>query len=109
MSTGVCRAPPLSTATPATWQLSTLPSRPHHCRAEVLGFFAVRRLGEVFDSMDELGAECWRARFEATADLPTAAASHDNTRRLALQRPRDPAFITLQRVVRQAAILIHRN
>ena len=28
---------------------------------EVLDFFAVRRLGEVFNRMDELGAESWRA------------------------------------------------
>ena len=44
---------------------------------EVLDFFAVRRLGEVFNRMDELGAESWRARFEptagATANLPPAA------------------------------------
>ena len=33
---------------------------------EVLDFFAVRRLGEVFNRMDELGAENWRARFEQT-------------------------------------------
>ena len=33
---------------------------------EVLDFFAVHRLGEVFNRMDELGAEYWRARFEAT-------------------------------------------
>ena len=81
--------------------------------SEVLEFFAVHRLGEVFDRTDELGAECWRARFEATVgatiNLPTAAESHGNIRRPALQRPRDPAFITLRRIVRQAAILVHRN
>jgi hypothetical protein len=33
---------------------------------EVLKFFSVHRLGEVFDRTEELGAECWRARFEAT-------------------------------------------
>ena len=81
--------------------------------SEVLEFFAVHRLGEVFDRTDELGAECWRARFEATVgatiDLPTAAESHGNTRRPALQHPRDPAFVTLRRVARQAAILLHRN
>ena len=47
--------------------------------SEVLEFFAVHRLGEVFDRTDELGAECWRARFEATVgatiNLPTAAES----------------------------------
>ena len=45
--------------------------------SEVLEFFSVHRLGEVFDRTDELGAECWRARFEATIsatiNLPTAA------------------------------------
>ena len=34
--------------------------------SEVLEFFAVRRLGDVFDRTDELGATCWRAMFEAT-------------------------------------------
>src|SRR6195952_5261893 len=33
MSTGTCRAPSVSTANTATWQLSILPRRPHHCRA----------------------------------------------------------------------------
>src|SRR4029450_8980324 len=33
MSTGACRWPSVSTANTATWQLSTLPRRPHHCRA----------------------------------------------------------------------------
>ena len=36
--------------------------------SEVLNFFSVRRLGEVFYRTDEFGAECWRARFEATAN-----------------------------------------
>ena len=30
--------------------------------SEVLEFFSVHRLGEVFDRTDELGARCWRAR-----------------------------------------------
>jgi ABC transport system ATP-binding/permease protein len=81
--------------------------------SEVLAFFAVHRLGEVFDRTDELGVECWRARFDATVgatiNLPTAAESQDNVRRPVLQHPREPAFITLRRVTRQAAILIHRN
>ena len=55
----------------------------------------------------------WRDRFEATinppVDLPTAAESHGYTRRPAPQRSRDPAFVTLLRVMRQAAILLHRN
>ena len=81
--------------------------------SEVLEFFSVHRLGEVFDRTDELGAEIWRAKFEATIgatiNLPTAAESHGRTRRPALQHPRDPAFATLLRVMRQAAILLHRN
>jgi ABC-type multidrug transport system ATPase subunit len=36
--------------------------------SEVLEFFSVRRLGEVFDRTDELGAECWRVRFEGIVD-----------------------------------------
>jgi ABC transport system ATP-binding/permease protein len=81
--------------------------------AEVLEFFSVHRLGEVFDRTDELGAACWRAKFEATIgatiNLPTAAESHGYTRRPALQHPRDPAFVTVSRAMRQAAILLHRN
>jgi ABC-type multidrug transport system ATPase subunit len=81
--------------------------------SEVLEFFAVRRLGEVFDRTEELGAKCWRARFEATVgpaiDLPTAAECRRDIRRPALRHSRDPAFVTLRRVVRQAAILVHRN
>ena len=52
---------------------------------EVLDFFAVRRLGEVFNCMDELGAESWRARFEqtvgATANLPPAAIARPGRQR----------------------------
>jgi ABC-type multidrug transport system ATPase subunit len=81
--------------------------------SEVLDFFAVDRLGEVFDRTDELGGECWRARFEATQgatiDRPTASESHGDIRHAALQHRRDPAFITLLRVVRQAGILLRRN
>jgi len=42
----------------------------------VLDFFSVHRLGEVFNRMDELGAEYWRTRFEqsvgAMVNLPAA-------------------------------------
>jgi ABC-type multidrug transport system ATPase subunit len=82
-------------------------------QSEVLDFFAVHRLGEVFDRTDELGAEYWRARFEATPgatiDRPTAPEPHGNIRHAALRHRRDPAFIALRRVLRQAAILLHRN
>jgi ABC-type multidrug transport system ATPase subunit len=81
--------------------------------SEVLEFFSVHRLGEVFNRTEELGAECWRARFEATIDaainLPAAAEYHGCTRHPALQYPRDPAFVTMLRTMRQAAILLHRN
>jgi ABC transport system ATP-binding/permease protein len=81
--------------------------------SEVLEFFSVHRLGEVFNRTEELGAECWRARFDATIDaainLPAAAECHGCTRHPALQYPRDPAFVTMLRTMRQAAILLHRN
>jgi ABC transport system ATP-binding/permease protein len=81
--------------------------------SEVLEFFSVHRLEQVFDRTDELGAECWRVRFEAivnaTISLPTTAESHGYTRRPVLRHPRDLAFATLMRVMRQAAILLHRN
>ena len=47
--------------------------------AEVLDFFAVRRLGEVFNRVDELGAEHWRARFEQTVRRGTASAGYCRT------------------------------
>jgi len=81
--------------------------------SEVLDFFSVHRLGEVFDRTEELGAECWRARFEgavsATIDLPIAAESGGYARCPAWRHPRDSAFVTLRRVMRQTAILLHRN
>ncbi|HWZ73046.1 MAG TPA: ATP-binding cassette domain-containing protein, partial [Casimicrobiaceae bacterium] len=61
---------------------------------EVLDFFAVRRLGEVFNRMDELGAESWRARFEqtvgATANLPPAAIARPGRQRANPHRHRGP-------------------
>ena len=81
--------------------------------SEVLQFFSVHRLGEVFDRTDELGAECWRARFEATTsatiNLPNAAEALGSARHPALQHPRDPVFVALMRVMRQVGILLHRN
>jgi ABC-type multidrug transport system ATPase subunit len=83
---------------------------------EALDFFAVRRLGEVFDRMDELGAEGCRARFEqtagATANLPPAAIVRPGQ-----QRP-DPhrhgpvlatTLVKLRRIIGQGVILLHRN
>jgi len=82
--------------------------------SEVLEFFSVHRLGEVFDRTDELGAGCWRARFRSKQSAPQsiwrpAAESHGHTRQLALEHPGDPVLVTLLRVVRQAVILLHRN
>jgi ABC-type multidrug transport system ATPase subunit len=81
--------------------------------SQVLDFFAVHRLGEVFNCTDELGAKYWRARFEATigatGNLPSANESRGNPRRADLQRPREPALVTLRRIARQGAILLHRN
>ena len=81
--------------------------------SQVLDFFAVHRLGEVFNCTDELGAEYWRARFEATigasVNRPTVTAPRDNLQSTDLRRHREPALVTLRRIVRQAAILGHRN
>jgi ABC-type multidrug transport system ATPase subunit len=80
---------------------------------EALEFFAVPRLGGVFDCTDRLGPECWHARYEATigavADPPIAAQFDGSAGRPAIRGERDPAFVALRRVMRQSAILIHRN
>ncbi len=84
---------------------------------EVLDFFAVRRLGAVFDRMDELGAECWRARFEATAgaiaNLPPAEAPCLDRQQPDRRRYREPGLIialaTSRRIARQTGILLDRN
>jgi ABC-type multidrug transport system ATPase subunit len=80
--------------------------------SEVLKFFAVDRLGGVFGRMDELGAEHWHSKFEKTigATVNLAAATEPRTNpRPDLLRPRKPALVALQHVVRQGAILLHRN
>ncbi len=81
--------------------------------SQVLDFFAVQRLGEVFNRTDELGAEYWRARFEATigasANLPTATEPRGNPQRAEPRRHREPTLVKLRRIVRQVAILLHRN
>lgn len=81
--------------------------------SEVLDFFAVDRLGEVFNRTDEGGAEYWRARFESTvgalANLPTTAEARGDTRRPDAQHTREPVLFTLRRIARQGAILLHRN
>jgi ABC-type multidrug transport system ATPase subunit len=81
--------------------------------SEALNFFAVRRLGEVFNRIDELGAGHWRSRFEkaigATVDQPIAAEPWRNPQDPDLRRLREPVLVTSQRIVRQGAILLHRN
>jgi ABC transport system ATP-binding/permease protein len=81
--------------------------------SQVLDFFAVNRLAKVFNCTDELGAEYWRARFEATIGASvnplTATAPGGTLRRDSLQRPREPVLVTLRRIARQAVILLHRN
>ena len=84
---------------------------------EVLDFFAVRRLGEVFDRMDELGADSCRARFEqtagATANLPPAAIVRPGRQRPDPHRHHGPVLATtlvkLRRIIGQGVILLHRN
>jgi ABC-type multidrug transport system ATPase subunit len=84
---------------------------------EVLDFFAVRRLGEVFDRMDELGAESCRARFEqtagATANLPPAAIVRPGRQRPDSHRHHGPVLaatlVKLRRIIGQGVILLHRN
>jgi len=84
---------------------------------EVLNFFAVRRLGEVFNRMDELGAESWRARFEqtigATPNLLPAAITQPGPRRPIPQGHRGPTLagtlMKFRRIIGQGAILLHRN
>lgn len=81
--------------------------------SEVLDFFAVHRLGEVFSRMDEYGAENWRAQFEATAgasvNLPTAAEARRKLPPLDIKRPRESSSVILRRLTRQGIILLQRN
>jgi len=80
--------------------------------SEVLDFFAVHRLGEVFDRMDDLGAESWRARFNETRGGSTAAAIGPPTAaepRSNPQHPHEPTLVAARRIARQAGILLHRN
>ncbi len=80
--------------------------------AEVLAFFAVRRLGEMFARLDAHGATYWRARFEqgaaAAVDRPTAADASPGP---APPRPpvRRSAWAEAWRTARQGRILLHRN
>lgn len=77
-----------------------------------LEFFGVRRLGEVFNRMDELGPDYWRVRFQQIAGTTTAGADAAPPRH-PLQTPREPtliaAFATLRRIARQGRILLRRN
>jgi ABC transport system ATP-binding/permease protein len=80
---------------------------------EALDFFGVQRLGEVFSRIDERGAEYWRARYE-TQTGPTVGPSIatdpcTNTRRPDARDSRQPPLRALGRILRQGAILLHRN
>ncbi len=80
--------------------------------AEVLSFFAVRRLGEVFARLDAHGAVYWRTRFEqgvATGvGRPTpVSASADPAQSRPPARRGVPA--EARRMARQGRILLHRN
>lgn len=79
---------------------------------EVLAFFAVRRLGEVFARMDAHGAMYWRNRFErdaATAAEPPTAA--DASPGPAPSRPpvRRSVPAEARRMARHGRVLLHRN
>jgi len=76
--------------------------------SELLDFFAVHRLGEAFDRMDELGAQHWRVRFEQSVNvmMNPAAAGLPSPK---LQRPDESTLFRLRRIARQGAILLHRN
>ena len=95
--------------------------------SEALDFFAVQRLGEVFNRMDELGAEQCRARFEQSAgaslslpaaaspcpdvpcpDVPCADLPSPGVPRRRRAAP-EAAPLSLRRIARQGAILVHRN
>ena len=78
--------------------------------SEVLEFFAVRRLGEVFGCMDGCGARFWRERFEQATPAGLAAANAAPSVRprpflLALREAPGAAWT----IARQGRILLHRN
>ncbi len=79
--------------------------------SKALDFFAVRRLGEIFNRIDEQGTESWRARFEQTTGAPSAVAEAASGREP--HAAREPALVTAlatsRRICRQAAIMMHRN
>ena len=81
--------------------------------SEVLNFFAVRRLGEIFNRTNQLGAGHWRSRFEktigATVDLLTTTEPWTNPRDPDPRRLREPVLVTLRRLIHQGTILLHRN
>jgi hypothetical protein len=84
---------------------------------EALNFFTVRRLGEVFDRLDELAAERWRAKFEQTvgaaSNLPPAAIASSDLRPPSLRHRHGSDLFTivakLWLIGHQGAILVDRN
>jgi ABC-type multidrug transport system ATPase subunit len=77
--------------------------------AEALHFFAVHRLGEIFSRVDEVGAEYWRGKFEAKVDTAISTESCAEPQQRDARRLREPPLVMLGRVLRQGAILLHRN
>ena len=80
--------------------------------SEVLEFFAVHRFGEVFDRTDDLVPSAGVPGSKELLAPQSICPPPPNLRATLGVRygaPRDSAFITLRRVTRQAAILIHRN
>lgn len=79
---------------------------------EVLQFFSVRRLGQVFNRIEERGAADWRVRFEqrtgvAAVRQPSTVLRSDQPTPDA--RVRRTALVAMRRIARQGAILLHRN
>jgi ABC-type multidrug transport system ATPase subunit len=77
--------------------------------AEALNFFAVHRLGKIFSRVDELGGEYWRAKFSAKVETAIDTGSRAESQRPDARRLREPPLVTLGRILRQGAILLHRN
>jgi ABC-type multidrug transport system ATPase subunit len=79
---------------------------------EALDFFEMHRLGEVFSRIDEFGAEYWRARFEenvgTTIATPMVTESRAERPRPNTQRSCQP-LATVESILRQGTILLHRN
>ncbi len=76
--------------------------------ADALAFFGARRLGELFNCMEEGGAAVWSERFAArpgaTASTPASAAAPAHLRYIP-----EPRAALAARAIRQFLILLSRN